>query len=252
MNRYEVKSVEGNPTDPGGRVITFAVSEKKYSNYKARRRREKRRLSIALSLLAFFMVFLAVLIIGSVISLSRQEVPKNHAKNLPQIETSAELTVEVLPTVETVNVEEEPTEVEKQPDFYNPAIPLSYEKQEMLYKAAEEFDVPYNLAIAVVWKETNFKNVKGDGGRASGYFQIWKKWHSDRMAKLGVSDLMDAEGNFRVGCSILGDLLRAYKDTHKALMVYNGGASGASELWAQGYTSTGYSRAVVEYMEGIV
>ena len=59
---------------------------------------------------------------------------------------------------------------------------------------------------------------------------------------------MDTEGNFRVGCSLLADYLKTYGDTHKALMVYNMGAGGASKAWAAGCTSSCYSRAIVDYM----
>jgi soluble lytic murein transglycosylase-like protein len=69
-----------------------------------------------------------------------------------------------------------------------------------------------------------------------------------------VTDLSDPYGNFRVGCDYLGELLAQYGDgtdigTHKALMAYNLGPSGASRLWARGIFETDYSRAVLEAAE---
>lgn len=117
--------------------------------------------------------------------------------------------------------------------------PLDYETQTLLYKACQEFGVDYDLALAVIQRETNFRNVKGDGGKAYGYFQIWPKWHKDRMEQLGVSDLMDPESNFRVGCHFLSECIEKY-GLEKGLGYYNSGKA----------AETAYSRAVLEVYHG--
>lgn len=113
--------------------------------------------------------------------------------------------------------------------------PLSYEEQAALYGACLEFGVDYALAQAVVEQETNFTNVMGDGGKAYGFFQVWPKWHKERMEELGVTDLMDPESNFRVGCSFLSECIDKY-GLEKGLGYYN---SGSAKV-------TGYTRAVLE------
>lgn len=127
-------------------------------------------------------------------------------------------------------------------------IPLTYAEQEALHEAAEEFGVPYELAASVVWRETTFRNVYGDSGRAHGYMQIHPQWHYDRMAELGVTNLFDPESNFRVGCHYLSELLEKYGDTTKALMAYNMGEYGARKAWAAGVTDTKYSRTTIQFM----
>lgn len=117
-------------------------------------------------------------------------------------------------------------------------IPLSCELQAMLYGACLEMGVEYELALAVIEQETDFRNVQGDGGKAYGYFQVWPKWHSDRMTELGVTDLMDPESNFRVGCSFLSECIEKY-GLEKGLGYYNGGKA----------RETSYSREVLEKME---
>lgn len=117
-------------------------------------------------------------------------------------------------------------------------IPLDYETQMLLYGACLEFGVDYDLALAVIEQETNFKNIMGDGGSAYGYFQIWPKWHSDRMAELGVTDLNDPESNFRVGCHFLRECIDKY-GVERGLGYYNSGKA----------VVTGYSRSVLERME---
>jgi hypothetical protein len=113
--------------------------------------------------------------------------------------------------------------------------PLSYEEQAALYGACLEFGVDYALAQAVIEQETGFTNVMGDGGKAYGFFQVWPKWHTERMEELGVTDLMDPESNFRVGCSFLSECIDKY-GLEKGLGYYN---SGSAKV-------TGYTRAVLE------
>lgn len=117
-------------------------------------------------------------------------------------------------------------------------IPLSLELQAQLYGACLEFGVDYALALAVVETESQYQNLVGDGGDSIGYMQIQPKWHKARMKALGVSDLTDPEGNFRVGCSLLADLL-AENTLEDALSLYNTGHAGRTE----------YSRVVMEKMQ---
>lgn len=107
--------------------------------------------------------------------------------------------------------------------YYNDAVPLSYEEQERLQTACKEFDVPYALALGLIEKETGFRNIVGDDGASTGYMQIQQKWHWDRMERLGVTDLLDPESNFRVGLDFLSELYGKYDNWDMALTVYNMG-----------------------------
>lgn len=117
-------------------------------------------------------------------------------------------------------------------------IPLTYELQAMLYGACLEFEIEYPVALAMLEQETRFKNIKGDGGNAYGYFQVWVKWHKDRMAELGVTDLMEPEGNFRVAMHYMRELLDRFGNLEDALCFYNSGETGGNK----------YSREVMERM----
>lgn len=117
-------------------------------------------------------------------------------------------------------------------------IPLSYELQAMLYGACLEFEIEYPLALAMLEQETQFKNIKGDGGNAYGYFQVWPYWHGDRMKVLGVTDLMEPEGNFRVAMHYIRELLDRFGNLEDALCFYNSGKTGGNK----------YSREVMEGM----
>lgn len=115
--------------------------------------------------------------------------------------------------------------------YFRSDIPLDGETQAYLRAACEESGVTYELALAVIWKETGYRNVTGDGGDSVGYMQIQPQWHRKRMNRLGVDDLSDPYGNFRVGCDYLSELLWKY-DTEKALTAYNTGKPGSSSYAA--------------------
>lgn len=119
-------------------------------------------------------------------------------------------------------------------------IPLSYELQALLYGACLEFEIDFDLALAVIEQETNFRNVAGDGGDSQGYMQIQRKWWKGLMAEIGAADLTDPEDNFRTGCAILRQLIDKYGTVEDALSAYNTGRPG----------QTRYSREVMEKYYG--
>lgn len=122
--------------------------------------------------------------------------------------------------------------------YYRDDVPLDYLTQDLLHTACAEFGVDYALALAVIEQETNFRNIMGDDGESAGYMQIQERWWSGLMDELGVTDLMDPYGNFRVGCAILGQMIEQY-GLPDALTMYNAGRTGES----------GYSQSVMEQKE---
>ena len=119
-------------------------------------------------------------------------------------------------------------------------LPLDYETQMLLYGACLEFQVDYDLALAVIEQETGYRNLTGDGGESAGYMQIQRKWWSGLMDEIGTEDLNQPEDNFRTGCAILRQLLDKYGNTEDALTAYNSGRPGSSR----------YSRSVLEKLNG--
>jgi soluble lytic murein transglycosylase-like protein len=68
------------------------------------------------------------------------------------------------------------------------------------------------------------------------------------LADHGFVDMYDTADNVGGGCYILRKLFDTYGDdeVHKVLMAYNMGGGRAAELWAQGITSSEYSRDIVK------
>lgn len=139
--------------------------------------------------------------------------------------------VAITPPAEKVGKGEDLTEQENieagltESGYYRDDVPLPYDLQDCLHTACQEANIPYALALAVIEKETHFKNVIGDDGASEGYMQVQRKWHYDRMERLGVTDLSDPFGNFRVACDFLAELLGKYP-TQEALTAYNSGSPG--------------------------
>lgn len=141
------------------------------------------------------------------------------------------------PEPAVVEVDEE---VEAAPAEYDPVrddIPLDPELQRLLYQACTETGVRYEMALAVIWQETDFRNIVGDDGDSVGYMQVQEQWHAERMARLGIFDLTDPYGNFLVGCDFLAELFEKH-EPEDALTKYNSGRTGDSQ----------YARDVLNYM----
>jgi soluble lytic murein transglycosylase-like protein len=107
---------------------------------------------------------------------------------------------------------------------YSEVVPLTQAEQKALYDAAEEFGIDYYVMLGLIDKETDFRNISGDRGNASGYCQIWQKWWSGKMRDIGAEDLNVPEDNFRTACAIMRELTDRYGSTAGALTAYNSGS----------------------------
>lgn len=154
----------------------------------------------------------------------------------------------VTPVTAYLNVREaafyQPIHIEPAPEPQNTVrlyseIPFEEEMQELLWSACEETGCPYELALSVIWHESRYQNVNGDGGNSIGYMQVQPKWHQERMERLDVTDLSDPLSNFRVGCDLLAELIEKYDSIEKALTCYNTGSPGTSK----------YANRVMNYMD---
>lgn len=128
----------------------------------------------------------------------------------------------------------------------NENIPLSFELQVTMQQACEKYGVPYALALAVAESESSF-DLEADSGTCWGVMQI-HPINYPRLRENGIEPT-EYEGNITAGVFLLGELLEKYADTHKALMAYNCGETGAKRLWKEGYMTTKYSVKVVTLSE---
>lgn len=125
-------------------------------------------------------------------------------------------------------------------------VPLPFDLQRVMQDACDKYNVPYALALAVAECESSFI-LEADNGTCWGLMQI-HPINYPRLRENGIEPT-EYEGNIVAGVFMLGELLEKYSDTHKALMAYNCGETGAKRLWNQGYFTSTYSRKVVTNYE---
>lgn len=129
-------------------------------------------------------------------------------------------------------------------------VPLDFEVQDYLFEQCEKYDVPVELVLALIKKESNFKANAISKTNDYGLMQINKVNHKWLKKQLGVTDFLDAKQNILCGVYILSGHLKAVDgDIHKALMQYQFGIAGAKRLWKKNIYSSKHSRSVVKLYE---
>lgn len=117
-------------------------------------------------------------------------------------------------------------------------IPLSHGLQDFVMDICSGCDVEPAIVFAMIERESRFKaDAIGDSGKSFGLMQIQKRWHEERMEKLGVSDLLDPFDNVEVGVDYIDELAGRGNGLEWALMAYNGGPSYANKMSAAGKVS---------------
>ena len=132
-------------------------------------------------------------------------------------------------------------------------IPLNKDIQKYLYNKCKEYNVPYDLAIAVIKTESNFNpnlvHKNSNGSKDYGLFQINSINHKWLSKELGISDFIDPYQNIDAGVYMLSQLLKKYNNEHIVLMSYNMGERATKNLVSRGIDSSRYSRKVIAIKE---
>lgn len=124
-------------------------------------------------------------------------------------------------------------------------VPLSDELQAYIRDtcASHGFD-HHGIIIALIGAESSYREQAVSATGDHGYMQINEINHAGLREQLGQLDFMDGRDNVRAGVYMMADLYERYGDIGLALMAYNCGERGASDLWEQGIYSTKYSRSI--------
>lgn len=143
-----------------------------------------------------------------------------------------------------------PIEPITEPEVFYFDVPLSDGFQDYIRAKCIEYDVPMELVIALIDKESSFRSDVVSKTNDYGYMQINKCNHEWLSETLGVSNFLDPHENVLCGIYIIsGHLEKTDGNIELALMRYNCGATGARRLWEQGTYSTSYSRSVMTLYE---
>ena len=150
----------------------------------------------------------------------------------------------------TIPVTEEVEELKDEDGFVYYDIPLELDIQRHIFDECQLYEVPYELAMAVMYVETGgtYRTDSRSKTNDSGLFQI-NDVHKQWLRESGINDLYNPYQNSSAGIWILKDALSKGDSIHTSLMVYNMGHGGARKLWKKGIYSSKYSRKVVETMD---
>ncbi len=123
-------------------------------------------------------------------------------------------------------------------------VPLSAEVQRYIFNVSDYYGIEPALIIAIIEKESSYDETAiGDGGESYGLMQIQPRWHTARMDRLGVEDLLNPYQNITVGVDILAGHIATYGDIGAALTAYNRGSYNG--------TVSEYAKSVLERKERI-
>lgn len=121
----------------------------------------------------------------------------------------------------------------------------------------EEMGAEYNicpeLLQAIIERESR-NNPDASNGDCIGLMQVSEKWHTERMKRLGVTDLYDPYSNILVGTDYLAELWKETSkmgcgdDLYYVLMRYNMTADSANRLYENGNFSE-YAISIAERSE---
>lgn len=220
---------------------------------KARRRKYMIRRIIVLAIAVAFIALFAMGVKALVVALTAKGAA---ATDQTAVQTTIPYTVattgEPLVTEPMVTEPQEPTTADLLASgVLTDEISLSYELQLVSRDAAKEFGIPYKLLLAVMFRESSY-NPEAANSICYGLMQIHQmnfEWLEGELKEYGVTDIKNnPKDNIYAGAYMLGRLVGKYEDYHKALMAYNCGERRAKELWAEGYTSSTYSRNVIATM----
>ena len=214
--RYRVVGVQCYPTGKTGMPSTIVTLEDTKAVKEMQELKKERRHIHRVLLSSILLTVLALICFGVVIYHTFTEIAEFTAKEF----ATEKIEVETTPTTEPA----EETVTETETDFYREEIPLGYAEQKALYNASEEFGVDYFTMLGLIERETNFRNIYGDGGKAYGYCQVWPHWWSGKMQDIGASDLNIPKDNFRTACAIVSELTDRYGSIAGALTAYNKGS----------------------------
>jgi soluble lytic murein transglycosylase-like protein len=125
-------------------------------------------------------------------------------------------------------------------------VPLSEELQEHIFAECEKYGIAPAIVVSMIAQESNYRPLAvGDGGDSQGLLQIQRKWHEERMERLGCTDLLDPFQNVTVAVDYLAELKEIDNDVCWVLMCYNGGKAYADKNVKAGKIST-YALEVTE------
>ena len=122
-----------------------------------------------------------------------------------------------------------------------------------IYDVCDRDNQLFCTVMAIAWKESLYQtDTIGDSGDSIGMMQINTRWNTDRMERLGVTNLTDPVQSSMVAVDLLRELAETFdsgiSDT-TTLMAYNMGPTGAKRAMDAGTYETTYTQEVIAMLQ---
>lgn len=88
-------------------------------------------------------------------------------------------------------------------------------------KIGEQYGISPELLEAICYNESRY-TPDALNDTCKGIMQINEPYHTDRIKRLGVTDIYDLESNVLLGADYLAELFEAYEDVQIVLGLYHG------------------------------
>lgn len=147
-------------------------------------------------------------------------------------------TIPAEPKAETTSQAAEPATIpESTAPLYD--VPLDADLQRHIVElAGAEHGIDPAIIFAMAEVETDYRpDAVGDNGKSLGMFQVQACWHEDRMARLGVTDLLDPYQCAAVAVDYLAELIARGNGIEWALAAFNAGPTGANRGYGSSYAA---------------
>jgi len=97
--------------------------------------------------------------------------------------------------------------------------------QKSVKKYAKQYNLPPQLIISVIFRESTFKPTAVSKAKCLGLMQINTKAHPEKIKEMGIkyNEIFHIDNNVHLGCWILREYIDKYKSVDKALKKYVGG-----------------------------
>lgn len=212
------------------------MNQQKTSGKHCKKQKRQRVRRLLLTVMGVSFLSANVAMVYAVAAFSEMQVAKAEAREaaaaIQVVENSEPVIVQAVVIPEAVPVKAvEPcptveSEVAVAENATTYPVPLDEDLQLFIIRLCEEHHIDPAVVFCMIHQESSFDASKiGDSGEAFGLMQVWPKWHSDRMKKLGCEDLLDPYQNVTVGIDYYAECLEKYDgDNAKALTAYNQGS----------------------------
>ena len=126
---------------------------------------------------------------------------------------------------------------------------INAEYVEYVYEICEEYCICPELVLAMIETESGGRAGVISKSGAVGLMQIVPKWHTDRMERLGVTNIYDPYSNILVGVDYISELASKYNEVPVVLMCYNEGEYGTAIERAERGEFSEYAKKIMARAE---